>query len=104
MDLYSVVLFFHIVSGMGMAASLATLVVAEGSAGAITPQVRRLLNDPVIAMLGRIREALLALLVFLMTMKPGLTVTLAAVVGAVALGALSGVVLRPAPHEAGESA
>ena len=184
MELYTVVLFAHIVSGMGMAACLATLVVAEGAArraqsarelseigasneriatvmkslalmlfvsglymaharwsfvapwviaavmvfvylastgplvfgrrmrkavrvaataGAITPKVRHLLNDPVIEMMGRIRVAFLALLVFLMTAKPGLAVTLAALACAVSLGAVSGIVRPVERHEAGEA-
>jgi uncharacterized membrane protein len=184
MELYTVVLFVHIVSGMGMAACLATLIVAEGSArrartprelseigasdervasfmkslalvlllsglymayarwsvvapwvvaalivfvylassgplvfgrrmrmavqaattaGAITREVRQMLNDPVIEMMGRVRVTLLALLVFLMTTKPGLTGTLVALACAVSLGVLSGIVRRPERHEAGEA-
>lgn len=184
MELYSVILFFHIVSGMGMAASVTTLMVAEGTArrartarelaeigasdervanvmkslalllaftglymahshwsllapwvvasalvfaylatsgplvfgrrmrgavkaaataGAITPEVRRMLNDPTLVMMGRMRVALLATMVFLMTTKPGLVGTLVTVSTAVTLGVLSGVVLRPASHKAGEA-
>ena len=184
MELYTVVLFLHIVAGMGMASCLATLVVAEGSArrartpkslsailasdervanvmkslalmlltsglymahahwslvapwvitaiivfvylastgplifgrrmraavrtanaaGAITPEVRRLLNDPAIEVLGRVRVALLALLVFLMTVKPRLAGALVALACAVSLGVMSGIVKRPQRHEAGEA-
>jgi hypothetical protein len=184
MELYTVVLFVHIVSGMGMAACLATLVVAEGAArrartarelsnigasderiatvmkslalvllvsglymahahwsfvapwviaavlvfaylastgplvfgrrmrkavkvateaGAITPEVRHLLNDPVIETMGRVRVAFLALLVFLMTAKPGLAGTLAALACAVSLGVVSGIVLPAERREAGEA-
>lgn len=73
---------------------------AATSAGAITPAVRRMLNDPVLAMLGRQRITLLALLPFLMTTKPGWAVTLAAFVTALALGALSGVLI---PHKSREA-
>jgi hypothetical protein len=76
---------------------------AAATAGAITPEVRRLLNDPVLEMLGRVRVTLLALLVFLMTTKPGVAGTLVALACAVSLGVLSGVVRRPERHEAGEA-
>jgi hypothetical protein len=76
---------------------------AATSAGAITPAVRRMLNDPVIAMMGRLRIAFLALLAFLMTTKPGLGVTLAAFVVALTLGALSGALLRQKSREATEA-
>jgi hypothetical protein len=76
---------------------------AAASAGAITPAVRQMLNDPVLAMMGRQRVALLALLPFLMTTKPGWGVTLAAFVTALALGALSGVLLPEKSREATEA-
>lgn len=65
--------------------------------------MRRMLNDPAIAMMGRLRVAFLALLVFLMTTKPGLGVTLAAFGTALALGGLSGALLRTESREASEA-
>lgn len=76
---------------------------AATSAGAITPAVRQMLNDPVIATMARQRVALLGLLPFLMTTKPGWAVTLAAFVTAPALGALSGVLLPQKSREATEA-
>lgn len=76
---------------------------AATSAGAITPDVRQMLNDPLLATIGRQRVALLALLPFLMTMKPGWVVTLAAFVTALALGALGGVLLPQKSREATEA-
>lgn len=73
---------------------------AATSAGAITPEVRRMLHDPVLATMGRLRVTLLALLPFLMATKPGWAVTLAAFVTALALGALSGVLLPQKSREA----
>jgi hypothetical protein len=128
MELYSVILYAHIVCAMGMAAGVAILMVEEAaarrastpgelrtirrmrkatgaatSAGAITPAVRQMLNDPVLATMGRQRVALLALLPFLMTTKPGWAVTLAAFVIAITLGALSGVLHPQKSREATEA-
>jgi hypothetical protein len=69
-------------------------VAAAERAGAINAEVRAMLNDPVLAAMRRLRVAFLALLVFLMTTKPGLAVTLAAFVTALAAGVLSGVLVR----------
>ena len=76
---------------------------AATSAGVITPAVRQILNDPVLATMGRQRVALLALLPFLMTTKPGWAVTLAAFVTAITLGALSGVLHPQKAREATEA-
>jgi hypothetical protein len=62
---------------------------AATAAGSITPAVRALLDDPTFTMLKRIRIALVILIVFLMTAKPGLVGTLAALAAAVVLGAVS---------------
>ena len=64
--------------------------------GAITPEVRRLLHDPLLVTMGHIRIALFALLVFLMTNKPGLAGSVGATIAAVVLGAASGVRFSPA--------
>ena len=61
------------------------------SEGAITPAVKRLLHDPLLVTMGHIRIALFALLVFLMTNKPGLAGSIGATIAAVVLGAASGV-------------
>jgi len=75
---------------MRLAADLAA---AEGS---ITPEVRRLLHDPFLVTMGHIRIALFALLVFLMTNKPGLVGSIGATIAAVVLGAASGMRFAPA--------
>jgi hypothetical protein len=68
MELYSVILYAHIVCAMGMAAAVAMLMLS-----------------------------------FLMTTKPGLGVTLAVIVAALTLGALSGALLRQKSREATEA-
>jgi len=75
---------------MRQAADLASV---EGS---ITPEVRRLLHDPLLVTMGHIRIALFALLVFLMTNKPGLAGSIGATIAAVVLGAASGMRFSPA--------
>jgi len=75
---------------MRLAADLAAV---EGS---ITPEVRRLLHDPFLVTMGHIRIALFALLVFLMTNKPGLVGSIGATIAAVVLGAASGMRFAPA--------
>lgn len=75
---------------MRLAADLAE---AEGS---ITPEVRRLLHDPFLVTMGHVRTALFALLVFLMTNKPGLAGSIAATIAAVVLGAATGMRFSPA--------
>lgn len=62
---------------------------AAAAAGAITPAVRAILDDPKFAMVKHIRVALVVLLVFLMSTKPPLVGTLMALAAAVVLGAVS---------------
>jgi len=62
-----------------------------------------ILYKHIVCAMGRQRVALLALLPFLMTTKPGWAVTLAAFVAALALGALSGVLLPQKSREATEA-
>jgi hypothetical protein len=185
MELYTVILFVHIVSGMGMAAALARIILCEGRArraktpgelrdlyatdervassmkmlalvlaasglymvhahwsiasawviaaiiifvylastgplvfgrrmraavnaaeraGVINSEVRLLLDDPFLATMGRLRVALLALLVFLMTTKPGMAGILVAFVAALALAVASGAVVKRQSPEASEAA
>jgi hypothetical protein len=59
------------------------------AAGSITPAVRDILHDPMFTMLKHTRVALLVMLIFLMTVKPGLAGTLAGLTAAVVLGAAS---------------
>ena len=59
------------------------------AAGSITAAARGILEDPMFRVLKHTRVALLVMLVFLMTVKPGLVGTLAALAAAVALGATS---------------
>jgi hypothetical protein len=184
MELYSVILFLHIVSGMGMAAALATMITYEvrgrgaktpgelrsvydtqlrmsmrmkmlalvlgtsglymahahwsiasawvieaivifvyllstgplvfgrrmhaaveaaERAGMIDAEVHTILDDPILATLGRLRVALLALLVFLMTIKPGVAGALAALATAIAVGVTSGAVAKREMRESPEA-
>jgi hypothetical protein len=59
------------------------------AASAITPEVRGILDDPMFTVLKHTRVALLVMLIFLMTLKPGFVGTLAALAAAVVLGSLS---------------
>ncbi|MEP7066024.1 MAG: hypothetical protein ABI889_08340 [Gemmatimonadota bacterium] len=62
---------------------------AAVAAGAITPAVRAILDDPAFAMIKHIRLGLVVMIVFLMTTKPGFVGTLVALGAAVVLGAVS---------------
>lgn len=59
------------------------------AAGAITPAVRGILEDPIFTVLKHTRVALLVMLIFLMTVKPGLAGTLVALAVALGLGIAS---------------
>jgi hypothetical protein len=59
------------------------------AASAITPAVRGTLDDPMFTVAKHTRVALLIMLIFLMTVKPGLAGTLGALAAAVVLGTAS---------------
>lgn len=184
MELYSMILFVHVVSGMGMAAALATMITyevrARGAktlnelrsvydaelrmsarmkmlafllgttglymararwsiasawvieaivifvyllssgplvfgrhmraavdaaerAGTITSEVQAILGDRFLATLGRLRVALLALLVFLMTTKPGVAGALAALATALVVAVASGAVAKRESRQSPEA-
>jgi len=78
------------------------------AAGSITPAVRDILEHPSFTVLEHTRVALLVMLIFLMTVKPGLVGTLAALAAALVLGTVSarmrsGVRIDPASVAAPES-
>ena len=58
------------------------------AAGSITPAVRDILDTP-FTVLKHTRVALLVMLIYLMTVKPGLAGTLAALAAAIVLGVAS---------------
>lgn len=58
-------------------------------AGSITPAVGEILDDPTFMILKHTRVALLVMLVFLMTVKPGIVGTVCAVAAAIVLGIAS---------------
>ena len=62
---------------------------AATAAGSITPAVRDMLDNPMFTVLKDTRIALLVMLIYLMTVKPGLVGTLAALAAALVLGAVS---------------
>jgi hypothetical protein len=59
------------------------------AAGSITPAVRDILGSPLFTVLKHTRVALLVMLIYLMTVKPGLVGTLAALAAALVLGIAS---------------
>ena len=59
------------------------------AAGSITQAVRDIFEDPMFTMLKHTRVALLVMLIFLMTVKPGLVGTVVAMAAALVLGAAS---------------
>lgn len=59
------------------------------AAGSITTAVRDTLEDPMFTVLKHTRVALLVMLIYLMTVKPGLVGTLAALAAALVLGTAS---------------
>jgi hypothetical protein len=95
-----VVFFYLALSGpLIVGRRIRAAVGAAFAEGAISPAVRRRLNDPLLSVLAGVRVALLVLLVFFMTTKPGLNVTVLATVVAVMLGVVIGTahrVARPA--------
>jgi hypothetical protein len=62
---------------------------AAAAAGSITPEVRDILDNPMFTVMKDTRIALLVMLIYLMTVKPGLVGTLAALVAALVLGVAS---------------
>lgn len=62
---------------------------AATAAGSITPTVRAILEDPMFTLLKHTRVALFVMLIFLMTVKPGLVGTVVALAAALVLGAAS---------------
>ncbi len=95
-----ILLVYLVVTGpLAYGRRMRTAVEAATSAGGITHTVQRKLSDPVILLMGRMRIAFLALFVFLMTTKPGLAGTVAALGVALAGAALSGVVAKAASQE-----
>ena len=59
------------------------------AAGSITPAVREILDDPMFTVLKHTRVALLVMLIFLMTVKPGLVGTVGSLAAALVLGSAS---------------